>query len=79
MYNPGMKLQNIVLKTIDNSIPEPEIIYNIKLIGITGVGRMGSAINSRVTSELFNFVSFLRSFQENKKQLSYCNCWYFLL
>lgn len=58
MYQSGVSAQQIFMQTVDNSVTEQEASYSIKLIGLTGDGRMGTAINSRVTSELSLIVYF---------------------
>ena len=44
------------MQTMDNSVPEVERLYSVKLIGLTGDGRLGTTTTSRVTSELSIFI-----------------------
>ena len=50
-YAAGVSAQQIFLRTVDNSIPEAESSYTIKLIGLSGDGKMDTAITSRITSD----------------------------
>lgn len=53
-YQPGMSQKDIFIQTIDNSVPEPETLYVIKLLGLVGEARMGSARSSRIKSEFWD-------------------------